>query len=132
MDKNLQTELNKRSVLSAKDLIAKKGLIEKKKTKNISIEVSELGVMIFKTPTTEDLMDANEYSGRAQDFLVFNCSVEPNLRNQELQEAFGVATPIEIVRELLLPGEIHNIAELLSSSAGFNDESAKLVNDIKN
>ena len=132
MDKNLQDEFKTKATLSAKDLIAKKGLIEKKKTKNINLEVSGLGLMTFRTPSTEDLMDANEYSGRSQDYLIFNCSVEPNLRNKELQDAFEAEEPVDIVNKVFLPGEISELAERLTESAGFNDKAVKLVDDLKN
>src|SRR5690625_2672728 len=64
-------------------------------------------------------------------FLVYNTVVEPDLKDKELQQAFGCVDPTEVVLNLFESGEIVNIAQSALDLAGYSD-SVKKVNDLKN
>ena len=121
-------------ILDAKTLLERKNLLEKRKQKEFEVEVKDLGVFKLRTPTTADLIDAREYGGGdyENEFIVYTCTVEPNLKSQELQQGFEVKDPVDIVNEIFLPGEVAELATILVKSAGFNNEVAKVVDDTKN
>ena len=124
--------------ISAKDLIEKKKLIEDKKDKQIEIEVPETGTFLFRVPNLVDYEDATAY-GKKRDngyeenkFLVHSCCLEPNLKDSELVEAYGVKSPIDIVDKIFMVGEVSTIATTLIQKAGFDKDSYKVVEKAKN
>ncbi len=48
--------------------------------------------------------------------------IEPDLKNKSLQEKYGAATPAELVKKLLLAGEINAIAREIERLSGFRTE----------
>lgn len=64
-------------------------------------------------------------------FLVYNTIVEPDLRNSELQKAFGCVEPTDIVEKIFEAGEIVGIAKKALDLAGYGD-SVSSVKDLKN
>jgi Phage XkdN-like tail assembly chaperone protein, TAC len=54
---------------------------------------------------------------------------EPNLRDKNLLEYYGVPTPYELIKKLLLPGEIDALYEQISILTGFDE---KVVQEVKN
>lgn len=121
-------------ILNAKTLLERKNLLEKRKQKEFEVEVKDLGVFKLRTPITADLIDAREYGGgnREDEYVIYACTLEPNLKSQELQSGFEVKDPVDIVNEIFLPGEVAELATILVRSAGFNDDVAKVVDDTKN
>lgn len=122
------------SILSAKALIEKRKLIEEKKRKEFLIEVQDLGVFKFRTPDLFDIIDSQAFKDgkNADEYIVYNCAIEPSLKNKELQEAFECHEPFDIVDKLFLPGEKQRIASLLSDAAGYKEDVAKVVEEVKN
>lgn len=121
-------------ILDAKTLLQRKNLLEKRKQKEFEVEIRELGNIKFRTPITEDLIDAREYGGGnyENEYLIYACSIEPNFKSQELQSGFEVKDPVDIIEKIFLPGEIAELATILVKSAGYADDVAKVVDDTKN
>lgn len=122
------------AILSAKTLLEKKKIIEQKKNKFVFIEVQDLGTFKFRVPQTDDLLDAREYrDGEYEDeFILYTCCVEPNLRDQELQEAFECKEPLDIIDAIFLPGEKTKVALRLVEASGFKDDAVKVIEEVKN
>lgn len=125
--------------ISAKDLIKKKQLIEDKKDKQIEIEVPETGTFLFRIPNMLDYEDAEAYGKNRKQggveenkFLIHSCCIEPNLKDSELLEAYGVKNPVDIVSKIFMVGEISSIATTLVGKAGFDKEAYKVVEKAKN
>ena len=57
--------------------------------------------------------------------------VEPNLRDAALCEHYKAVTPAELVKKLLLPGEIEDVARAIESLSGYRGNSIELVEEIK-
>lgn len=134
MDKKIKVDLQRNQLLTAKDLLARKNLIARQKCATFEIDVENFGAFKFRTPTIDDIEDAQKFKdGDSQDdYIIYTCSVEPNLRNAELQEGFECSEPFDIVEKLFLPGVIPQIAEKIVQKAGFKAGSVTLVEDIKN
>ncbi|NLY20131.1 MAG: hypothetical protein GXZ08_02455 [Tissierellia bacterium] len=136
MDKDLKKSLEVKKVLKASDLIKKKNLIAKKLNGTVEVEVKDLGVFKFKTLTIDEINDGVEFGskneGYGDEYMILNACIEPNLRDEELKKEFNVEFNHEIVRKILSPGEINRIIEILMEKAGFEEDVAKLVEEVKN
>ncbi len=115
------------------ELIERKEEIAAKKKQLYDIETS-VGTVTFKLPSISLVTEAWDLSPReGNKNLVYQCAVEPNLKNKELQKAFGCAEPFDIVEEIFMAGEVSKIAGQLLKLAGFgSDITATLHKEIKN
>jgi len=50
--------------------------------------------------------------------LLAGC-VEPNLKDERLQEKFGGATPADVVKKMLLAGEITDLSQAIEKLSGY-------------
>lgn len=55
--------------------------------------------------------------------------IDPDLKSIELQERYGVPTPVEAVRALLLPGEISDLAMEVERLSGYR---RRTIEEVKN
>ncbi len=136
MDDKAKKDIEARAYLSARDLIEKKALIEKRKEKKIEMEIDGFGKMLFRVPTSMDIMDARSmYSGKYPDeMLIYSTAIEPNLRDGDLIEAFGCSgEPYRIVTEIFsgMPGAIAVISGKLVEAAGYREGLVKAVDVLK-
>ena len=116
------------------ELIGKRDEIKSKKNNLYELETS-IGDIVVKIPTTQIVSDAWEINDNMQSnqLLILESVINPNLKDRELQEAYGCAEPIDIVPALFQSGEISRIASTLLKLAGFNnDVKSKLYKEIKN
>lgn len=74
---------------------------------------------------------ANSEKGKADPFMVYSCCIEPNLKDKELQQAYGCKEPVEIVEKIFKPGEIVQLSEMCLNLAGYG-VGVKRVKDLKN
>lgn len=135
--------------MTAKDLLAMKTDLIKKKNQTIDIDIKDMGTWTFYVPTFADISDATVYrdehygesnSPKLDSILVFRQTKEPNLYEQDVVEMLaevsgnGEKTAGEWeVETLLKAGQITRISRLLMKQAGFSEDSAVAVieNEIK-
>ncbi|MBC2579692.1 phage tail assembly chaperone [Clostridium sp. DJ247] len=55
----------------------------------------------------------------------------PELKSKELMNHFGAPTPFELIKKLLLPGELDKLNDAINRLSGFKDEE-DIKNEIKN
>lgn len=65
-------------------------------------------------------------------YMVYNTLVEPNLKDSELQKAYGCVEPTEIVEKIFEPGEIAQLSQVALELAGYEKGTVRLVKDLKN
>lgn len=121
--------------LKLEDLINKAG--EKKGDKYLDIYIKRLDATIkAKEPDNAlilESIDISKENAHESDLhLVYNSIIEPNIKDSTLHEAYNVSRPLEILDEIFSLGEISNIAKTLLKNSGYEDNSVKLVEDIKN
>lgn len=131
MDKIEKQQFENKAVLTAKALIEKRALIEKKKQGNVLIEVTGLGTFEFRIPDFYDIEDSNANEDSDQ-YLIYACCTSPNLKDKELQEAYNVSNPMDIVHAVFMPGEEAAISRILVEKAGYGAEAAKVIDKVKN
>lgn len=108
-----------------------KSVGDKKVTKEVYIEQLDATVTIEK-PNRSLILESFELgSSEADDFLIYNCIVEPNLKDKELQKVYGCIEPTDIIEKIFDLGSIKGIAEQALSMAGF-DSKVTAVEELKN
>lgn len=120
--------------VTLKDLIGNKDNIQGRREETRELFIKSLdGVITIKKPNRQLCLDAidMEDSMNADVFVVYNCVIEPNLKDTELHKAYGVVEPDEIVTTIFEPGEISNISRECLVLAGYSN-SVEIVDDIKN
>jgi len=125
--------MTKQTKITLKELIARKEqMLEAKKTpKTKELYIKSLdGTITVEGPTSALAKDAQEMTDGDQ-YLVYQCVIDPCLKSKELQEAFGCVEPMEIVEKLFDPGEIPQISVECLRLAGYID-GVKAVEDVKN
>lgn len=129
--------------MTAKELLALKTDLIKRKDKTIDIDIEDVGVWTFYVPTFSDIADATIYrdehfgsenSVKLDSVLVFRQTKEPNLYDQEVVEMLaevagnGSKTAGEWeVETILKAGQITRISRMLMKESGFNPDSAVAV-----
>lgn len=64
-----------------------------------------------------------------QSLTVIEGVKEPNLKNKELREKFGAPSPLDLLKKLLLPGEIQSLYNIIAGLSGFDTGA---VEEVKN
>ena len=116
------------------DLIAKKDEIKAKKSECFALDTS-VGDIIVKLPSLKIMADVWDMRNLAESnqLLILECVIQPNLKDKELQDAYGCFEPLDIVSAIFETGEISRIAGTILDKAGFNRSiKSKLYKEIKN
>lgn len=119
--------------LSLSDLIANAEKIKSKKAEKKDLYIKSLDATItIEKPERSTVLDSYELGEEGSNaYLVYECVVEPNLKDAKLQETFG-AKGYEILDKIFDPGEVDSIAKEIVSFAGYGNNSVQVVNEIKN
>lgn len=57
--------------------------------------------------------------------------VEPNLRDERLQQACGAVTPYEVVRKMLRAGELEDLQAAIEKLSGYRGSTLQIFADIE-
>lgn len=122
------------SAVTIAQLIAQREAIKEKKKALYDLETS-VGTITVKPPTGALVAEAwdmpNAFEGNAH--IVYECVIAPDLKSKELQDAFGVFEPTEIVTAIFQVGEVNKIAGKLLDISGFKGKIVgKLHEETKN
>lgn len=81
-----------------------------------------------KAHEREEYYDEEE----ASIFVILQSVTDPNLKDKQLLEKFGTPTPKELIKTLLLSGEIASLSEQIMKLSGFNSTTELDGDDLKN
>ena len=118
-------------------LLDRKEDIKKKVNSTKKLYIESLGGEItIKEPSRELCAESLEMlhlgdASRADAHMTYNCVVEPNLKDTQLQKEFGCVEPTEIVDLLFKAGEVAAISGQCLSMAGFGTGVKQLDKEIK-
>ncbi|SET55465.1 Phage XkdN-like tail assembly chaperone protein, TAC [Natronincola peptidivorans] len=123
--------------LTIKELLAQKEQLKNKKAKVVDLYIESLDAEIaVVTPSTSIILEAQAEGERdavrADTYLIFNSVKEPNLKDVELQKAYGCVEPLDIVEKIFLPGEISSIASEIMKLAGYGSVVSRAGKEVKN
>lgn len=124
--------------LTITELIDKKEqyVLKQDVKKELYLEQLDATLTIIK-PERELVIDTIEkgrdenFDGNSDEFFVYNIVVEPNLKDPELQKAYGCVDPTEIVSKIFDVGTVAGIAQAGMDLAGFSSK-VEAVKNIKN
>ncbi len=110
--------------LTVQELIAQKEKLANKKQKKETLFIKSMDSEItIQAPTSSLILEAQERGAdeatKADTYLVYQCMIEPDLKDKKLQEAFECVEPMDIVDLIFLPGEVASIADKIMTLGGF-------------
>lgn len=112
------------------DLIKEKEKYQVKTGTKKELYLDQLDATItILQPDRSMVLDAIE--SESDDYMVYNIVIEPNLKDAELQKAYGCVEPMDIVSKIFDPGTISGIAKAGLKLAGY-ESNVKAVEDLKN
>lgn len=114
--------------LTIADLIAKKEALAERQKQIATVETA-VGVVTIRMPDKALVAEALDMGKNGGDeYLIYECVKEPNLKDAKLQMAYDCGEPMEIVTKIFKPGEASALATLILQHAGYTqDGSAKFV-----
>ena len=75
--------------------------------------------------------EGSEIKGRKSEdiplFVILEGVVSPDLKNAELMKKYKAATPIEMLKELLLPGEIEDLSREIETLSGYRGSTVEEI-----
>lgn len=122
------------AVVSLQELIAQRETIEGKKKQVYELD-TEVGTLVAKQPTAAIIAEMQNMRNPLDSnaYIVYNCVIEPDLTSSELQKAFKVFDPMDIVKAIFKPGEIVRIGDALLELAGYGGKiETRVHNAVKN
>ncbi len=114
-------------------LIAKKeqSKLAKAGRKTVTLFVKSLdGTIVIQQPDIPTTQDALKMDEDGDAYLVYQCCVDPSLKDAQLRE--DGKDPISLVYDLFLPGEITYIATECLKLAGYDPAAVNVVEAVKN
>ena len=125
-------KVNKRLTLT--DLMKEKEKYQVKDDVTEVVLVERLGVeVVLRKPekslcvdTMKMVRDDNNDTD-ADEYMVYNTLVEPNLKDAELQKMYECTLPTDIVHKIFDPGEIAQLSELAMEMAGYKKGGVKAI-----
>jgi hypothetical protein len=134
-EKRKMTEIKK---LTLTDLIKEKEKYQVKKDVTEELYIQRLDASItIRKPERSLCLDTismsrdKDQADQADVYMAYNIVVEPDLKDPELQKAYGCVEPTDIVEKIFDPGEIASISQAGLELSGYIS-SAKRVKDLKN
>ncbi|QEA00822.1 hypothetical protein D0439_20135 [Lysinibacillus fusiformis] len=120
--------------LSVTDLIKEKEKYQVKDDVTETVKVERLDVeVVLRKPekslcvdTMKMARDENNDTD-ADVYMVYNTMVEPNLKDAELQKAYGCTLPTDIVAKIFDPGEIEQLSSMALELAGYKKGGVKVI-----
>lgn len=113
--------------VSIAELIEQKETIAQKKAKKYDLTTS-IGIITVTIPTKSFVAEVLALEN-ADEYLILNQVVEPDLKDSQLQKAYGCGEPMDIVNKLFLPGEIIMISKKILECAGYNVNIQSALHD---
>jgi len=117
--------MDKKTKLTLSELMRRKEqMLAAKKTKATKdLYIKSLNAVItIEEPDGALCRDASGMpDGEGDKYMVYSCVKEPNLKSQEVQEAFGGAEPMDVAENIFKPGELGLIATECMKLAGYID-----------
>lgn len=103
---------------------------ERKQPKAHELEIASLeGTIKVQEPDRALCLDALDMGSDGDMYIIYECMVEPSLKDPELHKACGCSTPLDVVLAVFQPGEIARLSSKLIELAGYKDG---VVTDVKN
>jgi len=103
--------------------------------KRLSKELGQPFYIKFRAATVNEIKEIGEKAGNNEaeemKWTIYELSLDPDFKNKELREKYGVKRPVDIVDTILLGGEILTVYQAILRLSGF--ERGELdIEEVKN
>lgn len=103
--------------------------------KRLSKELGQPFYIKFRAATINEIKEIGENSGgnetEEMKWTIYEMSIDPDFKNKELREKYGVRRPVDIVDTILLGGEILTVYQAILRLSGFDREGLN-IEEVKN
>lgn len=103
--------------------------------KRLSKELGQPFYIKFRAGTLDQIKEIGEKAGdneaEEMKWTIYELSHDPDFKNKELREKYGVKRPIDIVDTILLGGEILTVYQAIIRLSGF-DKDGLNIDKVKN
>lgn len=93
----------------------------------------ELGIedpyIVFEKPTTAQILAIQDH--KKEIYAISECMITPNVKDTELQKAFGVNNAEALVKKLFTEEELQDLSSILGEMIVARNK-AQVIDDIKN
>lgn len=93
----------------------------------------ELGIedpyIVFEKPTTAQILAIQDH--KKEVYAISECMIIPNVKDIELQKAFGVNNAEALIKKLFTEEELQDLSSILGEMIVVRDK-AQIIDDIKN
>lgn len=103
--------------------------------KRLSKEFGQPFYIKFRAATINETKEIGENAGdndtEEMKWTIYEMSIDPDFKNKELRDKFGVKRPVDIVDTILLGGEILTVYQAILRLSGFDREGLN-IEEVKN
>lgn len=78
-----------------------------------------------------EIKEQHRLDGDFSVFVVLAGTVSPNLKSKELQEKYKAVTPAELLKTMLLPGEIEDLDRVIEHLCGYRENTLEYLEEVK-
>ncbi|MCL6625519.1 MAG: hypothetical protein K6T68_02895 [Alicyclobacillus shizuokensis] len=104
--------------------------------KRLSRELGQPFFISYRAGTLDELKEIGENANgddtEEMKWVIYTLSTDPDFKNKDLREKYGVTRPVDIVSTILLGGEILMVYNAIMRLSGFERGRGVNVDDIKN
>jgi hypothetical protein len=78
-----------------------------------------------------EIIEQHRFDNELSVFTVLAATVSPDLKNKDLLEKFNAVTPAELLKTMLLPGEIQDLSNVVADLCGYRGSTIEMVENLK-
>ena len=98
------------------------------KMKRLSRKGEEPVVFVLRSLSCNRVEEIRKISGDDAKLHILLAGVKsPDLRNQELMDHYGAATPTDLIKLMLLPGEIEDLGREIEQLSGYRTATLEVL-----
>jgi len=103
--------------------------------KRLSKKLGQPFYIKFRAATINEIKEIGEKAGNNEieemKWTIYEMATDPDFKNKELREKYGVKRPVDIVDTILLGGEILTVYQAILRLSGF-DKDGLNIEEVKN
>lgn len=124
-----EVKMSESKQLTIKDIIAKKKEKKANETKQLFVPSLEGNITIAK-PTRREVLNALDMSdGEGDLYIIYQCVIDPNIKDQSVREDDKVVfEPYKVVEDIFDVGEIIQITQEIAKMVGFHGGVIEIKN----
>jgi hypothetical protein len=104
--------------------------------KRLSKKLGQPFFVVYRAATLDELKEIGDNAGGSDaeemKWTIYTLATDPDFKNKELRDKYGIARPVDVVSAILLGGEILTVYNSILRLSGYIKGSVVDIEDIKN